>query len=391
MSTFEFFKIFWDEYKELPFKRKISVSFVLIVVFVIAASFLFPKAASERIEFQKNIFRSFVYDGGPIVIGGKTRGKIIDLKVTITGDLAQFSNQIASFDEDNNKLDPKLNAWTVAQIAVAIPEELRAQSALFENFLESQRHPLGFGYVEYSGDPFPKVPILAWVIRAKVALGVDPGKDVDDLLNDQSIDGWWGAYIGTTDGTFASSYATALASIALSEFVLSKDFARADSKILPKIANASRWIKASRAGVSWPDYPSRDLARSAYPGLSGLMINAINKARFALRERGETEISEINTDYLDALEYVRSPPDFSEMSGLNVHEGRIDHSRMYFFPNQILGISAAYRSAPTLSRARALSWLDSASNDFLDVRRMALDKPWLAAEYLVAINDLVGD
>jgi len=117
---------------------------------------------------------------------------------------------------------------------------------------------------------------------------------------------------------------------------------------------------------------------------------ALHSVSRILDDNTSAQLAKFDRDFLNNLRVEHLPPEFSEVSGLNVHNFQIDHIRIYFYPSQILGIASAYHSVDLKQRAEAQAWLTSISDDILKARNIAIESPWIAAEYLIAINLLLN-
>jgi hypothetical protein len=392
MNWADLFKVFYEDFKKLSFKSKIIVLLTLGVTGIIAGSIAYPDAAASRARYQVNWLRAAFEEKDSVPMSASTRKKLIDLRRSIEADLVADLDEIFSRQVTKEEAldDSVYSAWTISQIAIALPKEASKHSDSFKQYFNYWRHPGGLGWIEFEGNNDLKVPILSWGISAHARiLGGLQREDVEMLLSDQNRDGWWGVYVGTTESKFASTYATSVAMIAICDAARDKEsMIELQPRMREAIRKASEWLRVKRRTSLWMDYPNRN--GTLRPALTGVVLSALARAEECLGNEFSAELQDFNRDYLTSLRVERVPPEFAEVAGLNVHDNKMDHVRVYQYPSQSLGVAYAYSSGYLRQRAEAISWLDATSDEMMYARNIAREQPWVAAEYLIALDKLLG-
>ncbi len=392
MNTSDFLKAFFDDFKKLTLRAKVAITVTGFLIWIVTSALAYPEAASARLHYQLNLLRVATAADGPLPLSSSCRNKFLELQRSLeTGLVAEIDRRlVAPVAREHALTDGAYNSWTISQIAIALPNEARKHSGEFLQRFEHWRHESGDGWAEFPGDPTIKIPIVAWGISAQIAAfeKVDE-KNLTFLLSQQNKDGWWGVYAGTDDSKHASTYATALAIIALSDAVSAKNSVTSNRlQVIKAIRVASDWLRVKRTGPFWLDYPNRN--GTARPALSGIVLHSLHRATEALGDGHSAELSDFGRAYISSLRAEHFAPDFSEVAGLNVHANNIDHVRIYVYPSKLLGIVASYKSGSLRQRAEAIAWVDAIADDILKARAITTEHPWIAAEYLIAINLLLG-
>jgi len=392
MNWTEIFKIFYDDFKKLRFKSKLRILIAIAIAWIVAASIIYPEAAISRVNYQANWLRAAFGAEDSIPMSADTRNRLIELRRSLERDLtfeidAQMSHQVTREASLNNSI---YNPWTLAQISLALPIETRKHKQEILRRLEHWRHPDGTGWIEFESDESLKVPVLAWVLASQATvLGGPDRKEVDLLISSQSRDGWWGVYMETENSKFASTYATAVAVIALCKVSQSGQMQDLHPKMNAAIRSASDWLRVKRKGAFWMDYPN--LNGTVRPALTGIVLHSLHMAEFCLGSGRSVELSDFDREYLANLRLEKVAPEYSEVAGFNIHDNHIDHVRIYFYPSQMLGVSAAYKSGYLRNRAEAIEWLEQVAKEMLRARNIAREHPWVAAEYLIALQVVLAE
>ncbi|MBA3311899.1 MAG: hypothetical protein M3552_14620 [Planctomycetota bacterium] len=289
--------------------------------------------------------------------------------------------------------DGRYNAWTLSQMSLALPAHAQSCKRGLLSRIEHWQFGDSVGYKEFPDDTTHKVPLIAWCVWGKAAtFGEVDHSEVDYLLVQQnSQDGWWGTYSNTLDKEYASTYATAITLVALTT-VYQSSFPDDALKIRLKrsIRLASDWLKTHHNGPFWKDYPNH--SGNVAVGLSGIVLLSLRRAQDILGPAGAVELSEFDREFLGSLDSYPVPlmAEFSEISGLTVDNGRIDHVRVYVLPSVLLGIASTHKSGKTSDVTEASIWLSDATDTILQSRDLVSDYPWVAAEYLIALDALLG-
>jgi hypothetical protein len=392
MNWADLFKIFYEDFKKLRLTSKLSILVTIAVIWIIAASIIYPEAAISRVSYQANWIRAAFGTKELVPMSSATRNRLIELRRSLENDLAfeidaQLSKQVTRDVSLKNSI---YNPWTLAQISMALPNEAKKHQEEILLRLEHWRHPQGIGWIEFESDDELKVPVISWVLTSKATVLGDPDrKEVDLLINSQSRDGWWGVYIGTENSKFASTYATAVAVIALCEVSQGGKMPELNPGIHAAVRSASDWLRVKRKGAFWMDYPN--LNGTVRPALTGIVLHSLHMAERCLGSGNSAELADFDREYLFNLRFEKVSPEYSEVAGFNIHDNHIDHVRIYFYPSQMLGVAAAYRSGYLRNRAEAIEWLEQAAKEMLRARNIAREQPWVAAEYLIALQTVLGE
>ncbi len=392
MNWSDLFKIFYEDFKKLRARSKLMILAVIATVWIVAASIVYPEAAISRASYQVNWVRAAFGSEEPVPMSVTTRNRLIEVRRSLKSDLvfeidAQLSHQIDRNASLNNSI---YNPWTLAQISLALPNESRAHKQEILRRLEHWRHPQGTGWVEYESDESLKVPVLSWVLISKATvLGGADKKELELLISRQNPDGWWGVYMETENSKFASTYATAVAIIALCEVSRSGVIPELDPEIRPAVRSASDWLRVKRKGALWMDYPN--LNGTVRPALTGIVLHSLHTAERCLGDGSSAELADFDREYLANLRFEKVAPEYSEVAGFNIHENKIDHVRVYYYPSHMLGVAAAYKSGYLRNRVEAIAWLEQTAKEILRARNIAREQPWVAAEYLMALQVILGE
>lgn len=392
MNWTDLFKIFYEDFKNLRPRSKLNILAAIAIAWIVTASIIYPEAAMSRARYQANWLRAAFGTEESIPISAATRNRLVELRRSLENDLvlevdAHLSHQI---NRDASLRNSVYNPWTLAQISMALPNEARKHKKEILRRLEHWRHPNGIGWVEFESDESLKVPVISWVLASKATvLGGPDREEVNLLIGSQNHDGWWGVYMETDNSKFASTYATAVAVIALCEVSKSNEMPDLDPKIHAAVRSASDWLRVKRKGAFWMDYPN--LNGTVRPALTGIVLHSLHMAEMCLDSVNSVELADFDREYLASLRLEKVAPEYSEVAGFNIHNNHIDHVRIYFYPSQMLGVSAAYRSGYLRNRAEAIEWLEQAAKEMLRARNIAREQPWVAAEYLIALQVVLGE
>jgi hypothetical protein len=305
----------------------------------------------------------------------------------------------------DNHLDSQLNqksgklagqAWTSAQIILAIAPDREIDSAVAERFFYSKDH-LGDdrGWRKFRRRFYPEnVIVTASVVSALAALK-RPARDaqIDFLLDEQAqtanrADGWWSVYPlpeGHRDLEFASTYATAAAALALHDQVNAANLQYRRDDAVAAIGRANNWLHGrlnvtSGRALDYPD--GRELATVA-----GFTLHALHKT-------STLDLTAFDRQWLKNLPPV--PPTAADFESpvVTIFDGQepiqTDDTRYYTLPLTIAAIRAAYGNGDWLGRAHALAWLERALEPKGIVDQLGSTKKtdWIAAELLVALRGL---
>jgi hypothetical protein len=385
MNLKDFLNIFIDDFRKLSLSAKMVLLTFGFLLWLASLLIVYPEVATQRIECISSWVRIYTAPDNSIPINEATHNKLVELKGSLKTSL---TNEIISrlakpmTEESVTHEGGWYDSWTLSQISLALPTEAHKYEK------EILRR------IAYSVDRWghlPEIPIqsVAWRIWAKsTVFGEIDEQGIQFLLDQQNKEGWWGSFAGTTDSKYASTYATATAMIALASAIESNKITTA---LKPSVSNAlqasSDWLRVNRNSAYWSDYPNHD--GNVRAGLTGVVLFALHKTNRALGNKESEELKQFDREFLEHIRPDHVPAQYSEVSGLNVHNNYIDHVRVPFYPAQILGLVVSYRSGNTKQRTQALNWLNNITDDMKRGRKIAIEYPWIASEYLFALSLLL--
>jgi hypothetical protein len=233
----------------------------------------------------------------------------------------------------------------------------------------------------------PHVPSTAWSLLALAKLKSSPPESAfEALLASQRSSGAWSMH-GGPESEFGSTYATALALLALQELV-NADLMERRERLQAKraIDGGHRWL-VTRPGLGaarWSDYPDAR-GRPVYASISGLALYTLHH----LGRDDEARLRSLDRSWLRSLPAVPPPWDSVETShDLRVYmQGPIPDVIAYrTWPWMVLGTVAAYPSGSIREQHRAAGWLQRAVRT--SGSSAALSSEFGPAEYLLALREL---
>jgi hypothetical protein len=332
-------------------------------------------------------------DGAPRLLWASARG---DRSITLStggrralcGSIARLDTALAwTLDVVDAQGSATAQAWTTAQVLVALdrnPSEARR----WDDYFGVLRMPGDHLWRKYPRSAFqPHVGVTAWVLLALARMGqaASPA-DLDAFLGEQAPSGAWPIYSGAHHPEDGSSYATAMALLALHE--QGRLAPQAAPRARAAIARGTRYLLAARqpAAARWRDYPE------GQPGLSvsALVLHTLHAVGAST---GADDLEAIDRQWLDALPADPPPPRRFEASNRMVHSMsdvplQSDDTRYYELPWCLVATLDAYPAASLPERLTTLRWLDRAFRGLEsgDQVRGDTDDAWIAAELLIALK-----
>lgn len=264
------------------------------------------------------------------------------------------------------------------------PEERQSAVTALLGAIEPSCHCWIFGSESTHA---PHVPSTAWSLLALARLKAPPPATVfESLLASQRTSGAWSMH-GGPESEFGSTYATALALLALQELV-NTDVMERNQRVKAKraIERGHRWL-VTRPGLGaarWSDYPDAE-ARPMYPSISGLALYTLHH----LGRDDEARLRTLDRSWLRSLPSTPPPWDSVEIShDLRVYaQGPVPAGIAYrTWPWMVLGTISAYPNGTIRQQHRAAGWLQRAVRTSGGSRIFAADAG--PAEYLIALRAL---
>ncbi len=389
MTIIDLLKLFTDDFKKLSFKAKLGFLFLVGFSYLAVASILYPDAATSRFQLIGHYFRAF-RDREHLALDRNTKERLTQLRDTLARELnAQLDTQLAK--ECNEALkDGFFNSWTLSEASLALPAEAAKHTAAILARMDCWKNADGVTWREFPDDNSRKIPITACGIWAERAVHSHLNVPACEFLcNQQDLgDGWWGVYAGTKDSAYASTYATAMALIALKSACTASDCPPdLGQRCRNAIDRGRAWLSTYSENGVWRDYPLNKLFGNLRPGLSGFVVFALH-----FMDSGDSpsqELVDFDKQFISHLRIEELPAGYAELSGMMIPGGRIDHVRVFVRPAELSGIAVAYHSCSLLDRARALRWLRMIAPQMERADALATTHPWIAAEYLIALNQVL--
>lgn len=370
-------------FKRLPWIAQASV---FACVATISTAIWDTPSVSRWTDVTKRVFR-VALGGEKIPLSSKAsaalarhkKNKSINLHAGLNQAKGTFAGQI----------------WTSSQIIVAIRPTHPVDPARAENYFYSQLLTKTGGWRKHAQQYYPEsIVVSSWVLRALAALS-KPARDaqIDFMLDNQASkanrdDGWWPVYPlkeGYRDAEFASTYATALAVLALHEqLTLAKLKYKAD-EVRTAVRQGNNWLYST---LNWSSGRATD-----YPKEREL-VSVTALALHALHRTSDLDLSAFDSLWLKQLPPVPPNPVDFEASAKTIFEGEVpiqtDDVRYYLLPLILNSIIDAYPHGDLLGKSYALSWLERALVPRGPIEHVMTTKKsdWVAAEILIALQRL---
>ena len=265
------------------------------------------------------------------------------------------------------RLDKKLagEAWTSAQVLVALRENDpgyagRTDVKLVEQYFRSVAGPECACWRRFPQGRYPNhLGVTSWALWTFARYGIPAHKnELEFLLSTQGADGWWPLFAGAQEETFASSYGTAAAILALHEQSALQPDRETKKRLAAAVRRGADWLKSRAVAgrARWTDYPAWPEAREDFLGVSGFAL-------FALHRVDAPWLGSLDRAWLRELPAQAPAALGGEASARKVQVGNRsypDETRYYALPWTILATEEVYRSAWISGKVRAVQWLERA-------------------------------
>ncbi|HEY6242174.1 MAG TPA: hypothetical protein VIW78_15210 [Burkholderiales bacterium] len=308
--------------------------------------------------FSENIGRYcrvvFTFDG-KVPLPGETRRAV-----------GEKTKQLAGALESRLDRKGKLvgDAWTSAQILLALltndADYAKRITPSIERYFRSVAGPECACWRQLPTGRFPDhIGVTSWVLWALAAHGDRAQKaELEFLLSVQHSEGWWPLFAGAQQERFASSYATAVAILALHEQSALEPDPRRKERLAAAVQRGASWLKRSvvPGRARWLDYP-------AWPGAEGEFFGVSGFALFTLHRVGAADLSGLDRDWMRELPDEIPAARGREVSKKSVQVGKRaypDDTHFYGLPWGIAATALAYPNASISGKVDALKWLERA-------------------------------
>jgi len=303
-------------------------------------------------------------------------------------------------------------AWSTAQVVVAVQGAGRFDSAPVVNFIESQKDPkcscweqfchpdqpphLGTTTQSCSASYPPHVVASAWILAAYARLGRPaPRPQIQFFLDNQFPDGSWPIYVGAVSGE-ASTYATALVVFALYEQLNAGLVPKQlESTVRASMDRGRAWLMSHRMErlARWTDYPvaaHEPIRTMDSLGLSGQVLHILHRT-------GQSGLDDIDREWIRSLPRAipggadndASNREIENKEGFSIYT---DSSRYFALPWSIIATADAYPSGTIAERTRALDQLERSLAVLEPAEQAALKwGEYVAAELLIALRYISKD
>lgn len=314
--------------------------------------------------------------------------------------IRELDNQLTEGSAPSNRerTDLGYSAWTEGQIVLA----LQGRDILDPVDLAQWFHrEAGVCHCWRAGPTDREnVAATAWVLLALARMQVRPSQEeIEFLLANQHRPGWWQFFPASgplksaapEDPRNASTYATSFSILALQELLKRNLVPGPDEQRLrAAIAKGRNWLLSSTIPGKpgrWKDYPNGEDGHESI-GISGIALHALHRTPGPLPLVNDADwMAQLPTEMPHAAEVA--------ISGQPVHitadEFARDGTHMFAFPWLLVGTVDAYPQGNLIQRTQALRLLSDAPREQDGLRMEAQGKPWVAAEFLIALRYLRGD
>ncbi len=311
----------------------------------------------------------------------------------------------ASIARLTSQLDPRLTnlnpsiaeAWTVAQVLVAVHGVGKTDLAPAVHYIESQEDRTCSCWGQISDVKIhPHLAVTAWVLIAFAKLKPRaPNSEVQFFLDNQFRDGSWPIFEGATLEE-ASTYATSLVVLALYEQLNAGLVAKElESKVRASMERGRAWLMSHHRDdlpARWTDYPlavHNPLPRLNSLGLSGQVLHVLHRT-------DQAGLADIERAWIRSLPKALPKSTDQDASNRFIENAKgsqfVDSSRYFVLPWSIVATVDAYPSGTTTERARALDWLERSVAALEQAEHLALQSgDYNAAELLIALKYLAKD
>lgn len=380
-----------------PHLRKLRLwQLILLFIFVASSSMLYLAPGGIPAAAQK--YLSSIYYTPRAIFSSENLPLSKDQEKTLGKHIKRLTSQLIDVYNERGT-NEYMNSWAVSQVVIGSNDESILQSDdLRTALLKTQDGETG-AWKDFPDAPYVHIPATCWVLLALHKTDFGPTRTLEFLLKTQDkADGSWSMYpvVGFRD--IASTYATTMAILALDFWVGDR---RIDDQLRPMIKKAMsrgvNWLLGNHHQELWiwNDYPQNETEGSPSVALTSLVVHALSKTSVG---SDRYDLDQIASVYLDNLPSYPMTPWTKEVPGIMLTgepgtKPVPDTSRYYVLPWLIIATVDAYGHAGFRQRVAALEFVDELIGH-LEKFAGAIsveDRPWIAAEYLIALRYLAGE
>jgi len=381
---------------------------ILLVAGIAGATYCWnhPKALPRAIHYTARLTRvawSDLFHHGALPLTAKDR--------------AELQEHIDDYQDQLRRVwaaragNGYVNSWTAGQIGLALADDALFHDADYLAFLKKDEDGKTGTWVEF-GNPDRCGPVdqsrifhvsaTSWVLLALARTGnFDPSRALHTLVEVQNVDGAWPLYGIAEKPENSSTYATAIALLALGQWRRS---GKLDPATIAKVDDAIRhgvnWLHDHRAsaGPQWRDYPENVTEGSLSIAVSSLAFHVLDTVDPAYRR--ELDVGTLGAQLLDDLPQRQFSPWDREAPGVvlvpsdnDVARSLHDGTRYYLLPWLLIAIRDSYKSGSLVDQVDALAYVEREIGSLDEYARtlQARERPWIVAELLIAMKYIVDE
>lgn len=232
----------------------------------------------------------------------------------------------------------------------------------------------------------------AWVLLALARMGVRPRpQEIDFILANQHVAGWWPMYPASDDPGNASTYATSFATWALAE-LLRRDLIdkSQEGPVKSAIHKGREWLEDNtvpgKKGM-WKDYPNGAYGEESI-SVSGLALHTLHRTPGPVPTANDAYwMAHLPSD-------LPMPKDDTSSSATVITKQfgpSADSTHHFKLPWVLIGTVDAYPAGNIVQRAHAARLFHQVSDRRDPIRDDLHGMPWLQAETLIALRYVRGD
>jgi hypothetical protein len=318
-----------------------------------------------------------------------------DSIVELTNELKDASSP-ANRDLENGSFGP----WVEAQLVVSLKGSDTINREEMAAWFEGRSGKCSCWHM-WTGSPkwtgsesqaLDHIGTTAWVLLALAQMGARPRPDeIDFILRNQHVAGWWSMYPASDDPMNASTYATSLAAWTLAE-LLRRDLTdkSQEERVKSALHKGREWLEDNtvpgKKGM-WKDYPHATYGEESI-SVSGLALHVLHRTPGPLPTANDAYwMAHLPSDLPMPKDQTRS-----SATVITKQVGPAADSTHHFkLPWVLIGTVDAYPAGNIVQRARAARLFHQVSDRRDSIRDDLHDMPWLQAETLIALRFVRGD
>jgi hypothetical protein len=313
---------------------------------------------------------------------------VADSIVELTNELKDASSP-ANRDMQNGNFGP----WTEAQLVISLQGSDTINREEMALWFQDRSGKCSCWHMWGPEDHTPDhIGATAWVLLALAQMGVRPRPDeIDFILGNQHVAGWWSMYPASDDPMNASTYATSFAIWSLEE-LLRRDLTdkSQEDRVKSAIYKGREWLEDNtvpgKKGL-WKDYPHSEYGEESI-SVSGLALHALHRTPGPPPTANDAYwMANLPSDLpLPKDDTSSSPTVITKQFGASA-----DSTHHLKLPWVLIGTVDAYPAGNIVQRARAARLLHQVSDRRESIRGELHGMPWLQAETLIALRYVRGD